>query len=55
MPPTKKEDKELIEETDEDVDWISQCDSCNCMTKTIDNKCGKCGENKNATHLKGGK
>ena len=26
---------------------ISYCDSCNCMTKTISKKCGKCGANKN--------
>ena len=27
-------------------DKISLCQSCNCMTKTIDGKCGKCGQSK---------
>jgi len=27
-------------------DGISYCKSCNCMTKTVAGKCGKCGEEK---------
>ena len=26
------------------VDEISLCKNCHCMTKTINNKCGKCGD-----------
>ena len=25
---------------------LTLCSKCNCITKTIQNKCGKCGENK---------
>ena len=28
---------------------ISLCKNCNCMTKTIEGKCGKCGASKTAT------
>ncbi len=27
-------------------DEISLCKGCGCMTKTVDGKCGKCGEEK---------
>ena len=30
-------------------DDISLCRSCYCMTKTIDGKCGKCGDNKSCS------
>ena len=29
------------------IDDITLCKNCNCMTKTVSTKCGKCGESKN--------
>jgi 5-deoxy-D-glucuronate isomerase len=37
---------ELIKEILTNSEEISLCSSCNCMTKTIKNKCGKCKNDK---------
>ncbi len=34
-------------------EWVSLCASCNCMTKTVKGKCGKCDEVKNGRKRKG--
>lgn len=35
---------ELIDEVMDEIEHtLSQCKHCNCITKTINDKCGKCG------------
>ncbi len=36
----------LIDYSNGDLDEISQCPKCHCMTKTIKNKCDKCKADK---------
>lgn len=34
---------QMITGIERDMEELTQCPHCYCMTKTIDNKCGKCG------------
>lgn len=38
--------EKAFEKMKDDKQPISLCSNCNCMTKTIENKCGKCGGEK---------